>query len=609
MIGRVFTTTPPLAAAILGIGLVFAGPAVANDAASLNGGAIGFKDAELAFPEFLNSKDTGLYQRIFDVQEQGGWKQADTLIARLEDRTLMGHVLAQRYLHPTKYRSKYKELKAWMAKYADHPDAPRLYKLARHRQPKNWRAPKPPARVPNQVKAANESAGIIIPGRRLNRSQRRQVRDLKRIIRSRLRRGFTLSVKKLIATKEVRRLFSDAEYDQAKARLGQGYFLAGRDAWALMWAGQAAKRSGPLLPEAHWTAGLAAWRLKKIDVAASHFEAIADNAKVSEWLKSAGAFWTARAHLVNRRPEWVNPYLIMAAKSSRTFYGHLANFMLGQPMKFCWAVPPLGEATIAELSAMPRGRRAMALLQAGENRRAERELKTLSAFADNTLIKGILALASRGSMPSLAVRLDKRLFPNGGGYDGAAFPLPGWLPKDGFRIDRALIYALIRQESRFNPKAKSWAGARGLMQLMPRTASFVARDRRFHRHNGKRRTLFKPEVNLALGQKYIEILLADKKIKGDLFLMAAAWNGGPGNLNIWRRQTEYMDDPLFFIESIPSRETRIFIEKVLSNLWIYRNRLGQSAPSLAAIAEGRWPVYTPLGQEPAEVAETNGSRR
>jgi soluble lytic murein transglycosylase-like protein len=281
--------------------------------------------------------------------------------------------------------------------------------------------------------------------------------------------------------------------------------------------------------------------------------------------------------------------------------------MLGREMNFRWAVPPLAEGTIKTLSTKPRGRRAMALLQVGENRRAERELRKLSGFADEQMTKGILALASRGNMPSLAVRLDNRLFPNGGGYDGAAYPVPAWLPNGGFKIDRALIYALVRQESRFNPKAKSWAGARGLMQLMPRTASFVARDRRFHRHSNKRRTLFKPEVNLALGQKYIEILLADKKIKGNLFLMAAAWNGGPGNLNKWRRKTKYMNDPLFFIESIPSRETRIFIEKVVSNLWAYRNRLGQPTPSLDTIAAGRWPVYTALGQEPSEMAEGHGA--
>jgi soluble lytic murein transglycosylase-like protein len=521
----------------------------------------------------------------------------------------MGHVLAQRYLHPTKYRSHYKELKAWMAQYADHPDAPRLYKLARIRQPKNHRSPKRPVRVKGQIISSSDVASISIPKRKLNRNQRQRVRQLKRIIRSRLRRGFTLSVKKQLETKEMRQLFSEAEYDQAKARLGQGYFLAGRDAWSLMWAGQAAARSGHLLPEAHWTAGLAAWRLKKIDIATAHFEAIANNPNVSAWLKSAGAFWAARAHLVNRQPELVNPYLFKASENLRTFYGLLANHILGHQTNFRWAIPPLSETTVTRLLDMPRGRRAIALLEVGENRRAERELRSLGAFADKALTKGIIALATRGPMPSLAVRLDKRLFPNGGGYDGAAYPLPSWLPKDGLRIDRALIYAMIRQESSFNPKAKSWAGARGLMQLMPRTASFVAQDQRFHRHDGKRRTLFQPEINLELGQKYIEILLADKNIKGNLFFMATAWNGGPGNLIKWRRKTQYMNDPLFFIESIPSLETRIFIEKVLSNLWMYRNQLGQPTPSLTAIAAGRWPLYVPLGQEPSEVAENNGSQK
>ena len=580
----------------------------ANDATSLKGLQISTKNFELEFPQVLNSRDERLYIRIFDLQGIGDWKKADGLISKVEDQTLIGHVLAQRYLHPTKYRSRYKELKDWMSKFADHPDARRIYKLARMRQPKNFRAPKKPIILRAHKTFNNKTSSITIPSRKLNRSQRQRLRQLKNIIKSRLRRGYTLSVKNLIKTKELKQLFSKAEFDQAKARLGQGYFLAGRDAWALMWAGQAAARSGHLLPEAHWTAGLAAWRLKKIDIAATHFRAIADNKNVSAWLKSAGSFWAARAYLINRQPKLVNPYLIKASKNLRTFYGLLANHILGQPTNFRWVGPSLGKEAFNSLFDYPRGRRAMALLQVGENRRAERELKALGAIADKDLTKGILVLASRGPMPTLAVSLDKRLFPNGGGYDGAAYPLPNWLPRNGFRIDKALIFALIRQESRFNPKAKSWAGARGLMQLMPSTASFVAQDKRFHRQNGKRRTLFQPEVNLELGQKYIEMLLADDTIKGNLFFMATAWNGGPGNLMKWRRQTNYLDDPLFFIESIPSRETRVFIEKVLTNLWIYRDQLRQPAPSLAAIASGKWPVYIPLGQKPAEVAELYGKK-
>jgi len=281
--------------------------------------------------------------------------------------------------------------------------------------------------------------------------------------------------------------------------------------------------------------------------------------------------------------------------------------MLGLPGEFSWRLPELEQTALDALAKSKGGRRSLALLQVGERHRAERDLRGLSRRSSPEQARGILALASRANMPALTLRLNEALYP-GGGYDGAAYPLPDWRPAGGYSVDRALVFAVIRQESRFNPRAKSWAGARGLMQLMPRTASFVARDRRYHRWETTRRTLFEPDVNLKLGQEYINILLGDDKIKGDLFLLATAWNGGPGNLNKWRRVTDDMNDPLFFIESIPSRETRIFVERVLTNLWIYRNRLGQPSPSLDAIASGQWPVYKALDNENMMVADNVENR-
>ncbi|MCG8510105.1 MAG: transglycosylase SLT domain-containing protein, partial [Rhodospirillales bacterium] len=134
-----------------------------------------------------------------------------------------------------------------------------------------------------------------------------------------------------------------------------------------------------------------------------------------------------------------------------------------------------------------------------------------------------------------------------------------------------------------------------------------ARDRRLR--GSKRSELFDPEYNLELGQKYIGMLLGEKHILGDLFLLAAAWNGGPGNLSKWQRQNRKYPDPLLFIESIPSRETRIFIERVLTNLWIYRDRLGQPTPSLDAIAAGERPVYIPMDQQSIIVARHGKNNR
>jgi len=140
---------------------------------------------------------------------------------------------------------------------------------------------------------------------------------------------------------------------------------------------------------------------------------------------------------------------------------------------------------------------------------------------------------------------------------------------------------------------------------MPSTAGFIVGDgTRFLGPN--QRDLRDPELNLTLAQKYVEHLLADPIVGGDLLLLVAAYNAGPGNVAKWRRDQEaYGDDPLLFIESIPWRETRLFVERVLTNLWIYRQRMGQETPSLEAVVAGARPVYASQDTV-SEVADSNG---
>jgi hypothetical protein len=71
----------------------------------------------------------------------------------------------------------------------------------------------------------------------------------------------------------------------------------------------------------------------------------------------------------------------------------------------------------------------------------------------------------------------------------------------------------------------------------------------------------------------------------------------------WLKSTNFRDDPLLYIESIPARETRIYIERVLSNMWIYRMRMGQDIPTLDAVASGSWPIYQ--GQDNIQTAQNN----
>ena len=111
----------------------------------------------------------------------------------------------------------------------------------------------------------------------------------------------------------------------------------------------------------------------------------------------------------------------------------------------------------------------------------------------------------------------------------------------------------------FNKNAKSYRGAMGLMQVMPSTVKFISKNKEIKRSNEN--ILKNPELNLEVGQEYIEYLLKLDSINNNLIFLTAAYNGGPGNLQKWKNNIDYLDDPLFFMESIPSRETRWFIEK------------------------------------------------
>ncbi len=557
----------------------------------------------------LSEADVSRYRVIFSLQRNGDWRAADRIIKTLLDKILIGHVLAQRYLHPTKYRSRYEELKLWLDNYSDHPHARRLYRLAIKRRPKNWKLPKLPAGI--NYKSSNASKRTIgyrvyNPQKPLSRARRLERYRLSRQMRYYLRKGWTKSYKRLVRSEQVNRLFHPVELDRAKAGLAAGYYADGRDGWAYDWSMQAVRRSGKYLPEAHWVAALAAWRMGNFEKSLKHFEAVSSSQYASSWLITAGAFWAARASIRIRKPELYNKYLQIASSYPRTFYGILARRLLGLEVKYNWAPPPLEKEALFELAAAPGGQRAVALLQVGKERQAEKELRLLFLISKPKLARAMLAVADRANMPSLAMRIGGMLVASGSSlYDSTAYPAPTLSIKDSDINHRALILALIRQESRFNPKAKSRRGARGLLQLMPGTASFIARDRKLRGSKKNRDILFDPKTNLVLGQRYIDILMSERIVNGDLFKMLAAWNGGPGNLNKWIRKIKFHNDPLLFIESIPSKETRIFVERVLTNYWIYQDRFDNHISSLDLVAQGKWPKYNSTPDITLEVAEDN----
>jgi soluble lytic murein transglycosylase-like protein len=195
---------------------------------------------------------------------------------------------------------------------------------------------------------------------------------------------------------------------------------------------------------------------------------------------------------------------------------------------------------------------------------------------------------------------------DGRSHDLALYPVPRWEPLGGFTVDRALIFALMRQESQFLPHARNQSGATGLMQLMPATARSMAERTGLPLQSSRkaeRAALTDPETNLMLAQEYVEVLLEDSHIKGNLILFAVAYNHGPTAVARWQEtQPEYRDDPLLFLESVPWIESRVFTQRVLTNYWIYRLRLNQPTLDLDALAAGHWPTY--IAMDGKAVADT-----
>lgn len=545
----------------------------------------------------LSDKDSQLYKKIFDLQENGNWDAADRLISDLSDDVLMGHVLYQRYMHPTAYTSTYPELQAWLKKYRDHPGADKIYKIASRRHIKDYKGPLKPQLglgTYGGYDMYGNNRAKPIPPQGYNASQRAHVRKVVRQIESDLSKGRPTAAWNKLNTEFNRDVLSDGDFDRLRAEIAQSLFYHGKVDEAMAHAKAAFKRTGERAPLAGWIAGLVSWQRNQPSKAAVYFESVADTEYASPWTVSAGAYWAYRAHEKSRNRSGAKKYLKTAAEFPYTFYGVLAHSALGRKnFVYNWDMDAFLAGHFKTLEKNDIGRRAIALLKVGNRDLAEAELKQISVDQDSDLRKAVVSLAHHWNMPALSLQLAGALKNDDGSLmDPSLYPSMPWAPKGGFEIDRALVKAFVRQESRFDPKAISHSGAVGLMQLMPTTASYVAGENpgAFKTKQGKQR-LAKPEYNLSLGQQYISTLLRDQRISGNLFKLMVSYNAGPNRMARWTEELDHKNDPLFFIEAIPAPETRAFVERVMTNYWIYRIRMGQQLPTLASVVDGGWPIY------------------
>ena len=541
----------------------------------------------------LSARDAALYRRIFALQEAGDLAAADPLIGQLDDPILLGHVQLQRYLHPTAHRSTFAELEAWLEHHGDHPDADRAYRLARLRQPHGAGAPAQPVRGylgGNGQQMQEIGRPRYQTTRARSAADDARVEDWQRQIERESRRGRAAEALALLGDSGVQALLDPVEIDLARWAVAQAQFAAGQDARALDLATAAAARSGAAMPEIHWTAGISAWRLDRIETAAEHFMALADAEDAVSAERARAAYWAARAHVVGFQPALVQHYLELAASFPQSFYGLLAAAALDQAIAYDFEQAQR-DGVAETLVRFPAARRALALAQVGQIERAEAEIRKLAARIAPEDMVGLMGLAEALDLPAVQMRLAQSLGYRGH-HPGALYPVPDWRPETGFSLDRAVLYAVARAESGFDPGAKSHAGARGLMQIMPATASYISSKSPLvlASHDD----LLRPETSMSFGQWYLEYLLQNPRVEDNLIYMAVAYNAGPGRLAQWREELSYDHDPLLFLELVPLREPRVYVKKVLTNLWSYRARLGQPQPSLEALAHNHWPHYRAL---------------
>ena len=532
----------------------------------------------------LNDTDIEKYKKIFSLQKLGKWEEAEDIIEQLDNKILLGHVKYQKLMHPTKYRSKYKELKDWLILYSDHPMSDKIWKLADRRKPKNTKSLKKPEKL-NRLAGSGRDFKSITPLENFNIPKKYNA--IYKNIKSLVKRGRPTQ-----ALRDLNKItLPNYIEDDLKSIISAGYYAVGKDKVSMKIAINAASRSGIDNPKLYWRAGLASYRLNKKEVALKHFIQLT-KIKKNIWLKSAGAYWAAKIYLeFNNELEAKNNFTI-AAQQVNSFYGQLAIEYLGYKENIIWEVKKPGSFFKLDILNNEHVKRALALSTIGRYGEADQEIRFVYGILGNDNIYELLELTNYLNLPAVQLRLGDKLFQKGDLSYLALYPSPQWINNQDKKIDEVLLWSLMRKESSFYLKAKSPRSARGLLQLMPSTARTVMRDRSIRGSNLWK--LYDLEYNILIGQKLLVRLMDQENISDSLVPLLMSWNAGPTRYKKWNEQIKIYSDPLLYIESIPSYETRWFVKKVLKNMWIYRDKLQQPKLSRKDLANNLWPKYKNL---------------
>jgi len=291
--------------------------------------------------------------------------------------------------------------------------------------------------------------------------------------------------------------------------------------------------------------------------------------------KSRAAYWAGRAREAMTDTPGATAWYARAAEYDTTFYGQLAARKLSKPaIRGFGNDSPIAQADIKAFQQSAVARLAVALTHTKHENTARIFMLQAAEVLNTEGALGVLgSINLKTNEPNFAVQVAKIAIRKGFKVPQYAYPVVP-LAQGPNAPEKALSLSIARQESQMNPKAKSPAGALGLMQVMPATAKGVARRIGVEYNLGLLgRDIF---YNTTIGQAYLAGLV--DRWDGSYVLTIASYNAGPGNVSKW---IERFGDPrtpgvdeINWIESIPFNETRNYVQRVLEGMEVYRNRLG-----------------------------------
>jgi len=518
------------------------------------------------------------WRGVFDAIDAGNWTAAQAGIATLPRSILTPLAKAELY---TAKGSPTVDLASIQALLAQAPELPQAEQLARMAW--NRGATTMPWYIPEKATVSLGSA----PGRyRAKPVQGEPAADELRALLDPLVKADDAAGAEAQLLAYAPQLSVEARAEAA-TRVAFVYYVMGLDLDARRvaetWRTGA---TGDWAPQAAWVSGLASWRLGDCESAGRAFQQVTQLAQQRE-LRAGAFYWGARAQQACKRPWAVTPLLkaaATAAESPESFYGLLARESLGMDTKlppdpFVGFDPPVDQ--------YPNVQRATELVRIGEAGLAEELLRHQAKIGTPTEHHALIQVAKKLDLAAAQLWLA-----NSGQWGARSnatdrYPNPHWNPLNGWRVDPALAYGHIVQESAFRRTAVSAAGAVGLMQVLPVTAQLVSRNRGVPY---TRAILTDPTYNLEYGQSFIEMMRRDSSTAGQLPRVIASYNAGPLPVARWAAIND-RGDPLLWIESIPYWETRYYVPAVLRNMWVYQGLNHESTPTLKAMAEHRWPSF------------------